>query len=290
MSLSAVEAQRVVAVLEETVEKLNFLGSITPDVLAHRNELSQYAGDEISRIITDQRSLEMRYETLIAQRGKLKGLANKSKYKANQAEIQEVSRALRESTKTLCRNLKDNPNIHGNLLKIQEERSALCDLLQSTIKELRNHGTFDTLVEYVEKRQREEARLKSIIDGEKETSQVVAQLEKDLQRERADHEREVKERKAAIAKLKEEVHDVRSNTVARSQYAMREADAKIGGILRQYRYDEDAISERIYRLQKSQEMAISVHNETVAYLKRKHETWFLRSKCGPKSTRTTCER
>ena len=37
--LSPVEAQRAVAVLEETTEKLTFLGSITPDVLQHRDEL-----------------------------------------------------------------------------------------------------------------------------------------------------------------------------------------------------------------------------------------------------------
>ena len=49
--LSAIEAQRAIAVLEECLEKLAFLGSITPDVLAHRDELSQFVGDEISRII-----------------------------------------------------------------------------------------------------------------------------------------------------------------------------------------------------------------------------------------------
>ena len=65
-------------------------------------------------------SFSKRYEELIAQRGILKGLANKSKYKQNQVEIQDVSRALRESTKNLCRNLKDNPNISGNLMKIQK--------------------------------------------------------------------------------------------------------------------------------------------------------------------------
>ena len=46
--------------------------SITPDVLQHRDELSQFVGDEISRIIQEQRQLEQRYEELIAQRGTLK--------------------------------------------------------------------------------------------------------------------------------------------------------------------------------------------------------------------------
>lgn len=53
-----------------------------------------------------------------------------------QAEIQEVSLALRESTKNLCRNLKDNPNISGNLLKIQRERTELIDLLNTSCRQI----------------------------------------------------------------------------------------------------------------------------------------------------------
>ena len=145
-ALSPVEAQRVNAVLEETIEKLEFLGTITPNVLTQRDELSKMVGDEISRLIEGQRKLEQKYENLIAQRAQLKGLANKKHYKENQREIQEVSQQLRESTKNLCRNLKDNPNISGNLLKIQKEREYLIGLLRQTIEELQEDRSFSTLV------------------------------------------------------------------------------------------------------------------------------------------------
>ena len=55
--LSAIEAQRAIAVLEECLEKLAFLGSITPDVLAHRDELSQFVGDEISELLKSKSAL-----------------------------------------------------------------------------------------------------------------------------------------------------------------------------------------------------------------------------------------
>ncbi len=71
-TLGPIESQRVIAVLEETVEKLEFLGTITPNVLTQREELSKMVGDEISRLIEDQRTLEQRYENLIAQRSHLK--------------------------------------------------------------------------------------------------------------------------------------------------------------------------------------------------------------------------
>ena len=56
MPLTFVESRRVVAIIEETIGKLTFLESITPDVLQHRDELSKFVGDEISRIILEQRA------------------------------------------------------------------------------------------------------------------------------------------------------------------------------------------------------------------------------------------
>ena len=36
-----------------------------------------------------------------------------------QAELQQVAEALRASTKQLCRNLKDNPNVAENMAKVR---------------------------------------------------------------------------------------------------------------------------------------------------------------------------
>jgi len=89
----------MIAVTNECIEKLQFLGAIAPDVLSHRDELTAFVGGEISRIITKQRDLESQYEKLINERGALRGLSNKTRYKEVQMEIQDVSVALRESTK-----------------------------------------------------------------------------------------------------------------------------------------------------------------------------------------------
>ncbi len=62
MPLSFIESRRVAVVIEDAIEKLTFLESISPDVLQHRDELSKFVGDEISRIISVQRQLEQRYE------------------------------------------------------------------------------------------------------------------------------------------------------------------------------------------------------------------------------------
>lgn len=108
--------------------------SITPDLLQHRDELSKFIGDEISRTMVEQRNLEKRYEELIEQRAAMKGMVNKNKYKEVQEEIQDVSRSLRESTNNLVRSLKENPNVSGITLlecntvnDFNEETSVWCN-------------------------------------------------------------------------------------------------------------------------------------------------------------------
>ncbi|KAJ1480304.1 hypothetical protein T484DRAFT_1811197 [Baffinella frigidus] len=55
-ALALVECQRITAVLESGVEKLGILASLTTDL--HNEELSNMLGEEISRIIQEQRALE----------------------------------------------------------------------------------------------------------------------------------------------------------------------------------------------------------------------------------------
>jgi choline kinase len=148
--LMVIDAARISSIIEEALEKLSFLASITPDVMAHRDELSQIVGDEITRIIHEQRALEAQYEQLIAQRNSFKAAhSNKSKFQENQDSIRDVARALRESTKELTRNLKGNPNIAENLSKIQAERTSLQSLLSKTLRELRE-SSFSTLTTTVD--------------------------------------------------------------------------------------------------------------------------------------------
>ena len=97
-------------------------------------------------------------------------MSNKTKYIAVQSEIQDVSHKLRESTKSLCRNLKDNPNIAGNLVKIHRERTELIDILTSTIAELQEQGGYDTLTSRVNEDKLSQEQQKEIMRKERETA------------------------------------------------------------------------------------------------------------------------
>jgi len=217
--LSSIQSERVLSILEETLDKLKFLGALTPDVLSHREELSQYVGDEISRIIEEQRRLERKYEKLLAKRGELKSLANKSLYKQNQRDIQETSRQLRESTKNLCRNLEDNPNVGGNLIKIQRDRNELTESIRYLCREIAEKNTFERLVSQVNADEEVRRERNTLVSREKETTAQVLSLEKEVVTQKKEHENELRQRKAAISTLKEELRDMKTNTVAKMTFS-----------------------------------------------------------------------
>jgi hypothetical protein len=80
--------------------------------------MSEMMSEEVSRVMTEQRELEMKYARLIANRSMLKGLSNKDALHNTKKEILMVAKNLKESTKTLCRVLKENPDVDGNRRKI----------------------------------------------------------------------------------------------------------------------------------------------------------------------------
>lgn len=267
--LTPEQSHRIIAVLEDTIEKLGFLGSITPDVLQHRDELSKFVGDEISRIIEEQRTLEARYEDLITQRSALKGLANKNRYKEVQGEIQDVSRALRESTKNLCRNLKNNPNVSGNLLKIQRERAELIDLIARTSRELGESGKFDGVAWVVEEDRLSQNKKSELVRREKEATTAVSNLENDLVNERAEDARQLETYRRTMGDLKDKVVQMKSRTNVDVKYSRKEKSAQLSSLQRVNQQTERSLELQVQELEIRREKELSAHSETMAFLERK---------------------
>jgi len=265
-SLSEVEAFRAQVLLEEALKKLSFLTSIAGG--SGGDELTQFMGDEISRIIQTQRDLERQYEELIAQRGKLKGLCNKAMFKETQNEIQAVAHQLKESNKTLCRNLRENPNVQGNLQKMQLERAQVQEWLEETKTELLDKS-FAGLAGKVEAEKREQDRLNDIRKKEKEASQTVKQLEAELQREYADHEKETKTNNQQIKELKEELQQSRTISDIEFKFEEKKFRAREQALLRVHAQMLKRLDEGHSALLDAERLETTVHRSAYEFLDRK---------------------
>eukprot|EP00741_Cyanophora_paradoxa_P017525 tig00020996_g16929.t1 len=270
--LNCVEALRIEAVLAEMNEKLGLLALLTPNAIKQREEMSQRAGDDISRMITDQRELESRFETLIANRATLKGMANKARYRENLEEIKETARQLRQNTKTLVRSLKDNPNVADNILKIQNECNFVQNLINRTVQELREQCRFSSLPSVVEEEQGKQSLLQEVMTREKEASAAVKNLQQELESEKKEHEKEIQDRSRTIAKLKEQVKALRGTTDIEIRYATKEAKAHSTTAVRTYNKVEGDLDAERRKLQTQLKIEERVNKETEEFLKRRHKS------------------
>lgn len=270
--LHVVEAQRIIAVLEDTAEKLNFLDSITPDVLQHRDELSKFIGDEIARTMSEQKTLESRYEQLIEQRASMKGMVNKTKYKEVQEEIQDVSRALRESTNNLVRSLKENPNVSGNLIKVQRDRTELHDLLIRCIQELHDRASYNTVTYKVDEENNSRLRLQQLRSREKSLRETVSKLEETLADEQSSYQRTISEQKQAIMRLKEQLQGVKGSTSIDARFVRRETLAHVSAIWREYKLKERVLENKLNDLENKLVTEGVVQEDTKEYLGRKQKS------------------
>lgn len=267
--LDPIEAERIVSIIEDTTEKLDFLDSITPDVLQHRDELSKFIGDEISKTMAEQRLLEKRYEVLIEERAGMKGMSNKTKYKEIQEEIQDVSRALKESTNNLVRNLKENPNVSGNMIKVQRDRIELRDLLLRCSQELRDRGTYHTITFKVDEENNARIRFQQLKLREKGLREVVSELEKTLKTEQQTLQKTTIEQKQAIAQLKDELSIIKGSTSSDTKHKRKESLAAVSSMWREFKLKERVLETRLKDLEDRLQTETVVHGSTKSFLEKK---------------------
>ena len=74
-SIKPHEAFRIQALLKDSTKKLNFLGRVMQmSKSKEQNDTTEIMGDEISRIISEQRQLEQKYAELVNERSVLTGI------------------------------------------------------------------------------------------------------------------------------------------------------------------------------------------------------------------------
>lgn len=269
--LGNVEAERIIAILEDTTEKLTFLDSITPDILQHRDELSKFIGDEIARTLQEQKNLERRYEELIDQRAAMKGMVNKNKYKEVQEEIQEVSRALKESTNNLVRSLKENPNISGNLIKVQRDRTELNDVLMRCNQELRDRGRYQTITHKVDEENANRIRFQQLKTRERGLRDAVAKLQEAHNEEKKAYDFTTAEQKMAILQLKEKLLVVKGSTSTDARFRRKESMASVSAIWREHKHKERQLEIRQKALEDKLQTESVVNGETKEFLLKRQQ-------------------
>ena len=111
--LQNVEAQRIMAILEETHSKLELLSRVPPLQLPDEGDLRLVLGPEVLQVLQEQAMLEQQYEMVSApqyeQRQDGDGGA------AALPDFETLDDELRHSTRVVCRMLREAPRISRQL-------------------------------------------------------------------------------------------------------------------------------------------------------------------------------
>eukprot|EP00842_Homolaphlyctis_polyrhiza_P003402 jgi/Hompol1/4062/HPOL_006900-RA len=178
--LPAPKAQAYIAIFEDALDQLAVLGDITPEAMKTDNK---QLSEKITKILFEQRSLQERYQELATEQEQYRSGNNKTKLKEIHNAITETSSQLQANAQTLARHLKTHPSVAQNLLKIQQERSALQALLARSIRELRE-CRFDSLVSTVEEEYKKRNTLQHTINRENDASDMLKELQRELANEK----------------------------------------------------------------------------------------------------------
>eukprot|EP00906_Rhabdomonas_costata_P025558 RCo036530 len=160
-ALSVVNGARVTALLEKAIERLQLLSLLNYEGFANSGDQyvelkgvhdSTAAG--VGSILDEQKRLEQRYEELLVATSKHKPTsmdpvldplcyANVDNVVERQQreELLAISARLKEFSKQLTRQLKENPNDSDNWKKVVNERNELTNMLSACVRELGSSST-----------------------------------------------------------------------------------------------------------------------------------------------------
>eukprot|EP01064_Diplonema_japonicum_P026947 TRINITY_DN3859_c0_g1_i1.p1 TRINITY_DN3859_c0_g1~~TRINITY_DN3859_c0_g1_i1.p1 ORF type:complete len:474 (+),score=123.51 TRINITY_DN3859_c0_g1_i1:78-1424(+) len=146
---SPLEAHRVNAVLLRCIEKLQLLSILSHEEVDVEEAAVGDGTSGVGAILENQRKMEQRYDELLKVTATVQSnpldpvldltcfdSIDDSEHRRHKEELEKVSKNLKEYSRDLCRQLKENPNDSNNWNKVVTGRNELIQLLQSCSKEL----------------------------------------------------------------------------------------------------------------------------------------------------------
>jgi len=211
--LTNVEAQRIMAILEETYSKLELVSKVPPLQLPEEEALYSALGADVLQLLQEQVVLEQQYEWVSAPQSE-----QKVEHDVELPDFETLDDELRHSTRVVCRMLREAPGIVVRLQEASQmhdidcEPSVTMQRFLTTFNELKDQ-TYQRLSTSVEDEKSKEDWFLEISAREEKASQTLRQLQKEIRAEKQERERQVSARNETIKKLRDELEEIKEATV-----------------------------------------------------------------------------
>ena len=182
--LQNVEAQRIMAILEETHSKLELLSRVPPLQLPDEGDLRLVLGPEVLQVLQEQAMLEQQYELVSAPQYEQRSEGENA---PALPDFETLDDELRHSTRVVCRMVREAPAIVERLHEFGgADAAAVSEAMEkflATFAELKSQ-TFAKLSTSVEEEKSKEDWFLEISAREEKAAQQQRQLQKEIKVEK----------------------------------------------------------------------------------------------------------
>ena len=271
--LTNVEAQRIMAILDETHSKLQLLSHVPPlRRVANFEAFQEEVGREVSAVLDEQVLLEQQYKWVSTpHHEQQQELASGHGFADDHAlpDFETLDDELRHSTRVVCRMLREAPGISAQLKVLNDfGPSGAMRKYLNTVVDLRGQ-TYTKLSTSVEEEKAKEDWFLEISAREEKASQTLRQLQKEIKTEKAEREREVSSRNETIQKLREELELIKSSTLAEEKQLDADTKSSESADQNAFLAKEGALADELAKLTKELEDKRAKNKESEEGLRKK---------------------
>mmetsp|Transcript_31818 Transcript_31818/g.103384 ORF Transcript_31818/g.103384 Transcript_31818/m.103384 type:complete len:273 (-) Transcript_31818:751-1569(-) len=258
--LTNMEAQRVIAVLEDTIERLALISLIptTPDV-----ELLERVPDvsdaPLKAAIQQQWQIEESHRVL------------HDHHATGNATSEELADQFSQSTRTLCRQMRKNyPAIAALKEHSGTARSAHLLNCQQYLSDL-TAVIFRRLSTTVEEETANKHMLHELTEKERNAAEEASALQETLETQRTEREREVSVQDQTLTKLRAELHDITQTNQSKMDLVRIQMEDQITKSEEEHKLASHQLMEKISGLESTIESQSQINRDTEAALRKKKE-------------------
>ena len=267
-SLTNVEAQRIMAILEETYLKLQLLSHVPPlRRVPDYDMFAEEVGPEVAQVLDEQVLLEQQYKWVSTPQHEQADAG----FDGEQAlpDFETLDDELRHSTRVVCRMLREAPGISAQLKEMDPEGpSGVMRKLLATVLELKSQ-TFQKLSTSVEEEKSKEDWFLEISAREEKVSQTLRQLQKEIKAEKTEREKQVSARNDTIQKLREELELIKASTLAEERQLDADTKASEEADKSTFTTKETALSQELTKLTEELKSRKASNKEAEDQLRKK---------------------
>lgn len=239
-----IDAQRILAIMDELKEKLTFLSVVTPQVLEGLQSeegltAQELLGPDLMKCFQDQIRLEA---DMVNQ-----ATDGNFGHAEDNEDVRDEVKALQKNTLELCRKMKAVPNIVQELRNFQETRPGAVIQFLKTLADMQEL-TLKRLTTTVEEERSKNELLEHYKVKEAEASKRKQQLERELHHIRRERDRAQSQRTEVLTKLKADLLDVKDSKQEEMMKLRKRYEERMKGYQEQFNQRREDYTRKIETL------------------------------------------